>query len=407
MPDQALSHIKVLDFTQHVAGPYCTKLIADHGADVIKVERPGTGDVARRLGPYPGDIPHPEKSGLFLHLNTNKRSITLDLATGPGKNIARQLAAEADLVVESFRPGTMESFGLGYQSLKAINPDLVMTSMSNFGQTGPYRDYRGSDIIFYAMGGEMSGTGLPEREPVKLGPNATLYQAGATAAVATMGALFLAFDDEDGQAVGQHVDVSIMETQLASVDRRLTSLLAYQYTGMITKREDWGFGGYPHGVFPCLDGYFAITGSGGYFSRTAEMIGSPEALQDPKWYTPTAQSDPALHEEFDLIFYPWILSRTKQQVWEAAQQAQVLGAPLNTMEELLNEPLFNDRGAFAQVDHPQAGPLRQPGRPFIMNETPWTLRRPAPLLGQHNEAVLADLGYAAEDIISLRQSGVI
>lgn len=407
MPDQALSHIKVLDFTQHVAGPYCTKLMADQGADVIKVERPGTGDVARRLGPYPGDVPHPEKSGLFLHLNTNKRSVTLDLATGPGKDIARRLAAEADLVVESFRPGTMASFGLDYPSFKALNPTLVMTSISNFGQTGPYRHYRGSDIIFYAMGGEMSGTGQPEREPVKLGPNATLYQAGATAAVATMGALFLAFDPDDGLAVGQHVDVSIMETQLASVDRRMTSLLAYQYTGMITKREHWGFGGYPHGVFPCQDGYFAITGAGVYLSRLVEMIGSPEALQDPKWYTPQAQSDPALQEEFDLIFYPWILSRTKQEVWEAAQKTQVLGAPLNTMEELLNEPFFNDRGAFAQVDHPEAGPVRQPGRPFIMNETPWALRRPAPLLGQHNEEVLADLGYAAEDIVSLRQSGVI
>ena len=181
MPDQALSHIKVLDFTQHLAGPYCTKLMADQGADVIKVERPGIGDVARRAGPFPGDAPHPEKSGLFLHLNTNKRGITLDLAAESGRDIARQLAAEADLVVESFRPGAMASFGLDYQALKAVNPDLVMTSISNFGQTGPYRDYRGSDIIFYAMGGEMSATGLPEREPLKLGPNSTLYQAGAAA----------------------------------------------------------------------------------------------------------------------------------------------------------------------------------------------------------------------------------
>ena len=407
MPNQALSDIKVLEFTQHVAGPYCTKLMADQGADVIKVERPGSGDVTRRLGPYPGDIPHPEKSGLFLHLNTNKRSITLDLATGPGKNIASQLAAQADVVVESFRPGTMASFGLHYQSLKALNQNLVMTSISNFGQTGPYRDYGGSDIIFYAMGGEMFGTGLPEREPVKLGPNVILYQAGATAAVATMGALFLALDPEDGQAVGQHVDVSIMETQLGSIDRRMSSLVAYQYTGQISGREHWGWGGYPHGVYPCQDGYFAITGGGVYFPRVVQMMGSPGSLQEPRWYTPEAQSDPELKEEFEQIFFPWILSRSKQQAWEAAHRARVLSGPLNTMEDLLNEPFFNERGAFAQVDHPQAGPLRQPGRPFIMSETPWTLRRPAPLLGQHNEEVLADLGYTVEDIISFRQSGVI
>ena len=407
MPDQALSHIRVLDFTQHLAGPYCTKLMADQGADVIKVERPGIGDVARRLGPFPGDAPHPEKSGLFLHLNTNKRGITLDLAGGPGRDIARQLVAEADLVVESFRPGTMASFGLDYPALKAVNPDLVMTSISNFGQTGPYRDYRGSDIIFYAMGGEMSATGLPEREPLKLGPNATLYQAGAAAAVATMGALFLSCNPNDGQPIGQHVDVSIMETQLSSVDRRMTALLAYQYAGKITGREDWGFAGYPHGVFPCLDGYFAITGAGVYFSRTVEMIGSPEALQDPKFHSLEAQTDPGLQEEFEEVFYPWILSRTKLEVWEAAQKAQVLGAPLNTMEEVLNMPFFEERGSFAHVDHPEAGPVTQPGRPFVMNETPWALRRPAPLLGQHNQEVLAELGYTPADVDSLRQSGAI
>ena len=301
----------------------------------------------------------------------------------------------------------MESFGLDYQSLKAVNPNLVMTSISNFGQTGPYRDYRGSDIIFYAMGGEMFGTGLAEREPVKLGHNVILYQAGATASVATMGALFLALDPEEGQAVGQHVDVSIMETQVGSIDRRMTSLIAYQYTGDISGREHLGGGGYPNGVFPCEDGYFALVGGGVYFPRVVRMLGSPESLLDPKWYTPEAQSDPKLKEEFEQIFFPWILSKSKQQAWEAAQKARVLCGPLNTMEDLANEPFFNKRGAFAQVDHPQAGPLKQTGRPFIMSETPGPLRRPAPLLGQHNEEVLADLGYTTEDIICLRRSGVI
>ena len=406
MSEQALSDKKVLDFTQHVAGPYCTKLMADQGADVIKVERPGTGDVARRLGPFPGDVPHPEKSGLFLHLNTNKRSITLDLATRCGSHIARQLAARADVVVESFRPGTMASFGLDYQSLKAHNQNLVMTSISDFGQTGPYRDFRGSDIIFYAMGGEMFGTGLADREPVKLGHNVILYQAGATASVATMGALFLALDPEVGEALGQQVDVSIMETQVGSIDRRMTALIAYQYTGETSSREHYGGSSYPNGIFPCEDGYFAIAGGRVYFPRAVRMRGSPESLQDPKWYTPGAQSDPELKEEFEQIFFPWILSRSKQQAWEAAQEQRVLSAPLNSMEDLANEPFFNRRGAFAQVDNTHAGPLKQPGRPFLMSETPWTLRRPAPLLGQHNHEVLTDLGYTTEDVIRLRQLGV-
>ena len=206
MADGALSHVRVLDFTNQVAGPYCTKLLADYGADVIKVERPGMGDAARSMGPFPGDIPHPEKSGLFLHLNTNKRSVTLDLKSKAGKKIARQLAAEADLVVESFRPGVMDRLGLGFEELRASNPRLVMTSISNFGQTGPYRDYKSSDIMVYSMGGEMHSTGLEDREPVKLGANVVLYQAGSVAAVGSAGALFLSQDD----GPGQRVDVSIL-----------------------------------------------------------------------------------------------------------------------------------------------------------------------------------------------------
>ena len=198
-----------------------------------------------------------------------------------------------------------------------------------------------------------------------------------------------------------------METQVGSIDRRMTALIAYQYTGETSSREHYGGGGYPYGVFPCEDGYFAIAGGGVYFPRVVRMLGSPESLQDPKWYTPEAQSDPELKEEFDQIFFPWILSRSKQQAWEAAQKARVLSGPLNTVEDLANEPFFNKRGAFAQVDHSQTGLLKQPGRPFIMSETPWTLQGPAPLLGQHNKEVLADLGYTPEDIISLRQLGAI
>lgn len=167
MADQALSDIKVLDFSHLIAGPYCTKLLADYGAEVTKVERPNTGDGSRRLGPFPGDEPNGEKSGLFLHLNTNKRGITLDLKTAAAREIVFQLVQETDLVVESFRPGTMASFGLDYPTLKEVNPRLVMTSVSNFGQTGPYRDYKGSEIIFYGMGGEMYSTGSRSSKPVE------------------------------------------------------------------------------------------------------------------------------------------------------------------------------------------------------------------------------------------------
>ena len=188
MPEGALSGLKVLDFTHYVAGPYCTKLLADCGADVIKVERPPEGDGSRRMGPFPGDEPHPEKSAQFLHLNTNKRGIAVDLQQSGAASIVDRLALWADIVVESFRPGVAVRLGIGYERLSSINPAVIYTSISNFGQTGPYRDYRGSEIVFYGMGGEMHSTGLTDREPLKLGGNVGLYQAGAVAAVATMGA---------------------------------------------------------------------------------------------------------------------------------------------------------------------------------------------------------------------------
>ena len=403
MAEGALSDVRVLDFTHYIAGAYCTKLLADYGADVLKVERPDGGDGARRLGPFPNDEPHPERSGLFLHLNTNKRGITLNLKTEAAKRIVRELVRSVDIVVESFRPGEMEGFRLGYDALRAITPNLVMTSVSNFGQSGPYRNLRASEIIFYGMGGEMYSTGLEDREPIKMGGTVVQYQAGAAAAVVTMGALFTARLPD----AGQHVDVSIMETQVGSIDRRMSMLLAYQYTGEVSRRTPFGSMGYPIGVYPCADGYVELTGGIIYFPRVVRMLGEPEAFNDPKWRAPTAQSDPELKQEFEEYFIPWCLERTKYEIWYAAQEAGVLSGPINSMEDLANDPNFNQRNAFAEMEHPVAGRLRYPGRPFVMNESPWSIRRPAPTLGQHNDETLTGLGYTREDIARLREQNAI
>ena len=403
MAEGALSDVRVLDFTHYIAGAYCTKLLADYGADVLKVERPDGGDGARRLGPFPNDEPHPERSGLFLHLNTNKRGITLNLKTEAARRIVRELVRSVDIVVESFRPGEMEGFRLGYDALRAITPNLVMTSVSNFGQSGPYRNLRASEIIFYGMGGEMYSTGLEDREPIKMGGTVVQYQAGAAAAVVTMGALFTA----RLQNAGQHVDVSIMETQVGSIDRRMSMLLAYQYTGEVSRRTPFGSMGYPIGVYPCADGYVELTGGIVYFPRVVRMLGEPETFEDPKWRTPTAQSDPELKQEFEEYFIPWCLERTKYEIWYAAQEAGVLSGPINSMEDLAADPNFNQRNAFAEMEHPVAGRLRYPGRPFVMNESPWSIRRPAPTLGQHNDETLTGLGYTREDIARLREQNAI
>ena len=400
MPAMPLSHIRVLDFTHYIAGAYATKLLADYGADVVKVERPDGGDPARRMPPFPGDEPHPEKSGMFLHLNTNKRSMTLDLKTRQGRGIALRLAQSADLVAESFRPGQMARFGLAYPALRAVNPDMVMLSISNFGQTGPYRDYKISDLIIYGMGGEMYSTGLDGREPLKMGENLMLYQAGAIAATAALGALF--------GDVGQHIDVSLLETQVGSIDRRMSMLLAYQYNGEISKRSaDATAGGYPNGVYICKDGYVQIAGGRNYFERVVAMMGAPPELLEDRWYTPEAQYDPYLEDEFNAYFIPWCLERTKQEVWHLAQQAHVLSAPINTTADLVADETFQQRGAFAEIAHPEAGNLLYPGRPFIMSESPWQIRRPAPLLGEHTQEILAELGYASADVARLRREGVV
>ena len=260
---QLLENVKVLDLTHYVAGPYCTKLLADYGADVIKVERPGIGDRARRIGPFPKDLPHPEKSGLFLHLNGNKRSVTLNMKSGRGRRLLEALAQWADILVESFRPGVMARLGLSYEALSNINPALVMVSLSNFGQTGPYKNYALDEITGYGMGGMMHANGLPDREPLKLGGRVGLYQAGTVAAGATVTSLYGA----RAAGMGDHLDISIFETQAGSIDRRANWVLAYQYTGENALRLGPNI---YSGLRPASDGYIDMWTVGKMLTRLAQ-----------------------------------------------------------------------------------------------------------------------------------------
>ncbi|MEE8372590.1 MAG: CoA transferase [Dehalococcoidia bacterium] len=406
MFDQALSDVKVVDLTWHIAGPYCTKLLADYGAEVIKVERPSQGDPARGMGPFFQDDPHPEKSGLFLHLNTNKKGITLNLRTTTGKKILKELIKEADILVESFSPRVMPSLGLDYETLKDINPKLVMTSVSNFGQTGPYRDFKASEIVEYAMGGEMYSTGIDGREPLKLGGNVGQYQAGTVASVATMGALFSA----GSQEVGQHVDVSIMETQAGSADRRAVYLLGYACAGVITTRwppprEAVRMIILPQGVYPCADGFINTLSLPQWWPRYLEAMGMPELKDDPRFEN-IFSVEAGL--EFDAIWYNWLADHSKDELFQKFLDARVASAPVNSPADLHAFPHLKERQYFTEIDHPQTGKVEYPGAPFKMSETPWHVRYPAPLLGQHNEEIYCDtLGYPREELVKLRESGII
>lgn len=403
--EQALADVKVLDITHHIAGPYCTKLLADYGADVIKVERPGVGDPARRMGPFLGDDPHPDKSGLFLHLNTSKRGVTLNLKSGSGQKLFRELLAGVDILVENFAPRVMPSLGLAYEELEKVNPKLVMTSISNFGQTGPYRDFKASELILYGMGGAMNETGTLDRYPLKKGGSAIQYQAGTIAAVATMLALF----SSRLQGVGQHVDVPIFESQMATIDRRMSHLLSYQYNGETSHRPDplQEPAGFPVGVYACKDGFFQIAGGFVFWSRICQMMDRSDLADDPGFNTPQGQRDPENLERFSIIWYPWIAEHTKLEIVTAGQAAGVLCGPISTSEDLLNEPHWKERGFWEEIEHPVAGKLTYPGAPFKMAETPWQASRPAPRLGEHNAEVFGELEHSKEDLVRLRESGVI
>ena len=402
MVEQALSDIRVLDLTWYIAGPYCTKLLADYGAEVIKVERPGIGDPARSLGPFLKDDPHQEKSGLFLHLNTSKRGITLNLKSEAGRKILKELVKGVDILVESFSPGVLERLGLGYEELEKANPKLVMTSISNFGQTGPYRDFKASDLILYGMGGNMYDNGVPDRHPLKKGETVIQYQGGNHAAAATMLALFAS----RLQGIGQQVDISLFQTQAASIDRRMSYLINYQYNNQVTPHVGGGGLGIPYGTYPCKDGYFDIAGGLSLWPRIPRMLGMPELLHDPRFATGEGQSRAESREEFNAIFLPWLMQRTKGECVEAGQAAGCLCASVSTMEDLLTDPQWRARDFWVDIEHPIAGRLTYPGGPIRM-ETPFQIKCPAPLLGQHNEEVYGALGYSRDDQVKLRERGII
>jgi crotonobetainyl-CoA:carnitine CoA-transferase CaiB-like acyl-CoA transferase len=398
--NQPLSDIRVIDLTHGIAGPYCTKVLSDFGADVVKVEKPGTGDYARRLGPFPGDINDPEKSGIFLYLNSNKKGITLDLKSPAGVEALKDLVKSADILVESFKPGAMEKLGLGYDVLKGINPNLIMTSVSNFGQTGPYKDYLASELVFTAMGSRMGASGLPEKYPLKLGGNHIQYQAGNSAAMAT---LFAWYGREYQSLGGQQVDVSIFETQMGSINMRLLGLVQYQYTGDKGLRLGPVRAGYPSGPFPCADGYVSVSGGGQRFGRVANAIGRPDLLES-YYSTPEGQADLDAREEFEMtIWLPWVLERTMDEIVETGQANEMLVTPILTIDQVVdNNPQLQYRNYWVELDHAAAGKLRYPGATVFKDW--WQLKRPAPLLGEHNNEVLGGIATLPDKSIPVSGS---
>jgi crotonobetainyl-CoA:carnitine CoA-transferase CaiB-like acyl-CoA transferase len=383
-----------------VGAAYAAKLMADLGAEVIKIEEPD-GDESRRRGPYPSNVAHPEKSGTFLYLNTNKLGVTLNLQTAQGQELLQRLVKDADLLVHNYEPPRMASLGLHYETLRQLNPRLVMTSISPFGQSGPNRDLHMHDLNMWAAGGivYLSGAGgRPDLPPLKAFGQQAGYQAGVNAAVGSLGALFGRFSS----GKGQHVDVSVQECLVAIMENNYVS---WPYTQSIASRL--GFRLIPQDVIPCRDGYI-------YFLAIEDhqWKGALDLMGNPEWAAADIFQDFATRsgnwDALKPLLEDWMQDKSAQEVYHAAQARRVPFAPVSTMGDLFQSAHLQARGFFAQIGHPQAGELTYPGAPYRFSASPWALRRPAPCLGQHNEEIYCGrLGLSRQELEELKTAGLV
>ena len=417
-PPQALQPYRVLDLTQAI-GWSCGKLLADLGADVIKVEPPA-GDPGRRVGPFYHDTPHPERSLAWFTANTNKRGITLEVETGDGQALLQALARDADFILESFAPGYMARHGVGFEQLRELNPRLIWTAITPFGQSGPYANYRATDLIGTAMGGLMFLCGDPDRPPVRMRPSQAYLHAGLQAAVATL----LAHHHRVQTGEGQFVDVSMQHAVSWTI---IPARQYWELNRLITERNGpWrAFGDQLRRIiFPCQDGHVALMGviNAREWRPMVEWLageGMAEDLTDESWrilaenagpnpLTQAAVTDEELAHVYDILSR-FFLKHTKAELSEEARRRRLMLFPVHTPRDLRGHPQLAAREFFRPLHHPELqATLPYPGAPYPLSETPWQLQRRAPLIGEHNEAIYGgELGLSRADLAVLMAAGAI
>jgi CoA:oxalate CoA-transferase len=399
----ALDGLKVLEFSEFITGPYCGKLVADLGAEVVKIERPGVGDRARRWGPFPGGVTHPEKSGLFLFLNTNKRGITLNTESERGREIFRRLVAWADVFIENQPRRKMVKLGLDYQSLKKLSYSLLMTSITSFGQTGPYKDYKGTDLInshmsSEAFGNPTEGVNDQEQYPPLRGPMHTAdFMTGLTAAVCTMSAVL----GRQKKKVGRHIDISAQEA-LASVTRQELAFCLCEGlypTRQVGRKRVGGF------LYQCKDGYVNIW-IGPHWQKLVQMMGNPDWTEVELFKNPALRSEH--QQDCNKLIELWTKEYTMAEIDRLGIEYDVPLAPVRTVREVVNDEQLAYRNFFVEIDHPATGRFKYPGAPYKLSATPWHVKRPAPLLGEHNEEVYGSvLGYSRRELAAMKKAGII
>ncbi len=400
----ALADLQIIEFGEMVAAPFCTKLMGDLGAEIIKIERPERGDVARTYGPFKDEKPHRERSGFFAYLNTNKLGITLSPAKPEGAEILRSLVADADVLVESNPPGVISRLGLDFSSLHQINSRLIVTSITPFGQTGPYSGYKAFDLNIWHAG--VLGYVWRERfleeglgPPLKGAGNIADFHTAASAAVATMCAVV----SRNITGVGQHIDVSAQECVASCVSAAFAN---YQITGRIMGQAT-DMRSATMQLIPCKDGSVQLTGREEYqWQSLVDAMGNPDWANDDWCQTKQGRADNA--DVLRMLMMEWTMAHTKDEIVELVQNERAPASMMADMRDVLYDRHLRSRGFFVEADHPELGPAEYPSAAYKFTETPWSLEHTAPLLGQHNEQVYAErLGYSKKKLADLTATGVI
>ena len=409
---QPLEGIKVLELGNFIAGPFCGMLLGDMGAEVIKIERPGDensrgGDDTRTWGPpYLKDAQGQDttEAAYYLSANRGKKSLTLDISTPEGQEIIRQLAAKSDIVLENYKVGQLKKYGLDYASLKAVNPKLIYCSITGFGQTGPYAHRAGYDYVIQGMGGFMSITGerddLPGGGPQKAGVAVADLMTGMYSGVAILAAV--THREQTGE--GQYIDMALLDCQVAMLANMNTNYLT---SGKAPARAGNSHQNLtPYQVFKVADGYVIVAvGNDGQFAKYCQAGGRPELAADPRFRTnPDRVRNRA---EMIPLLEVMMLTKTRQQWMDDLEAVGVPCGPINSIADAFDNPQVKARGLKIELPHPTAGSVPLVANPIKYSGTPLQYTAPPPLLGEHTEAVLRDLGYAPEQIEKLRASHVI
>ncbi|MBV8918571.1 CaiB/BaiF CoA transferase family protein [Bradyrhizobium sp.] len=404
-----LSGIRILDLTRVLAGPLSAQMLADLGADVIKIERPGTGDDARAFGPpylKDPDGKANNNNSFYLCANRNKKSVTVNIASAEGQEIIRALAKDCDVFMENYKVGDLKRYGLDYEAIRAINGGIIYCSVTGFGQTGPYAPRAGYDAIFQAMGGLMSVTGHMDDEPgagpMKVGPSIVDYMTGMNTSIGILAALY---HRKVSGGAGQHIDVCLLDTVIASLSHWLQ---IYLVNGkQPPRRGTWGNGGMPAGMFRCTDGeLMLVVGNDAQFTRTCAVLGAPELASDPKFLK---NNDRVTNgKEIMAIFAGLFLKNTVGHWLEQLEKAGIPCGPVNDFAHVFADPQVRARGMEVKTAHPFEQHLSLIRNALTFSETPVTEYRYPPLLGEHTAEVLSSkLGYDAAKLDALKQQGVI